>query len=103
MDELREAVKRELRRRKWASERGKATRAYLRSHPELAEQFAKTGTIEVKALPAYVTKSSLLLELSRRAAAKEARRAVREWKKEHPEEVARLVQEVSGEQRVSAG
>jgi hypothetical protein len=95
VDEVREAAKRELRRREWASRRGKATRLYLREHPELAVQFEKTGTIKVGKLPSDVTKASLTLELSRRARDRETRRAVREWKEQHPEEAKRLQEKIA--------
>ena len=94
-DEVREAAKRELRRRDWASKRGKATRAYLKEHPELSKQYQKGGTIKVNGLPQYVTKSSLLLELSRRASDKEIRRAVRDWREANPEEAERLREKVA--------
>jgi gas vesicle protein len=95
VDEVREAAKKELKRREWASKRGKATRAYLREHPELSEQYEKTSTIKVGKLPEYVTKSSLLIELGRRASDKETRRAVREWKEANPEEAERLQAELA--------
>lgn len=95
VDEVREAAKKELRRRDWASRRGKATRAYLREHPELTVQFEKTGTIKVGKLPNDVTKSSLTLELSRRASDRETRKAVREWRESHPEEAKRLQEKIA--------
>jgi len=91
VDELREAAKREIRRRVWASNRGKATRKYIREHPELREQFERTGTISVgKDLPEFVTEASVLLELSLRARRREITKAVRKWKEEHPGEVAKM-------------
>jgi len=94
VDEVREAAKKELRRRAWASKRGRNTRLYLSQHPELISQFESTGTIRVNELPAYVTKASLLIELGRRARDKEVRRAVREWRKANPEEAERLRRKV---------
>jgi len=98
VDEVREAAKKELRRRDWTSRRGKATRLYLRQHPELTEQFEKTGTIEVGSLLTDVTKASLLMELGRKARDKETRRAVKDWREDNPEEAERLREKVTAEE-----
>jgi len=97
VDEVREAAKKELRRRDWASRRGKATRLYLKQRPELAELFSKTGTIKVDSLPTDVTKASLLMELGRRARNKETRKAVKDWREANPEEAERLRKKVAQE------
>ena len=102
VDEVREAAKKELRRRDWAGRRGKATRLYLKQHPGLTKQFEKTGTVEVGDLPADVTKASLLMELGRRARDKETRRAVRDWREANPEEAEHLREKVAQEE-VSSG
>lgn len=99
MEELREAAKREIRRKLWASNRGKATRAYIRDHPEVVEQFEREGKIEVKNLPEHVTAASVMLELSQRKARKDVARAVREWKEQHPEEVKRMAKEIEQERQ----
>lgn len=102
VDEVREAAKKELRRRDWASRRGKATRFYLKQHPELTNQFRKTGTIRVGRLPTDITKASLLMELGRRARDKETRKAVKDWREANPEEAERLREKVTQEE-VSSG
>lgn len=97
MEEVREAAKREVRRKVWASNRGKATRAYIRDHPEVVEQFETEGKIVVGELPEYVTVAAVLLELSQRRARRELNRLVREWKEEHPEEAKRIEEEIRRE------
>ena len=70
---VRGMARRELKRREWASNRGKATRAYLREHLELIKQFEGEGTIDIVGeLPEYVTRASLILELNQRARRREA-------------------------------
>ncbi len=87
-DIVRDAAHKELRRREWASKRGKATRAYLRAHPELANQFELEGAITLnEELPQYITRASLVLELNQRAKRREASQAARAWIKQHPEEI----------------
>lgn len=93
-DEVREAAKQELRRRMWASNRGKATRTFIREHPEVVREYSDTGDIMAKRFPEHVTKASVMLELSQRAKRKETARAVKQWKEENPEEAARLAAEV---------
>lgn len=90
-DSVRVAARRELRRREWASLRGKATRAYLRLHPELAKQFELEGTIGlVEGLPEHVTRASVILELNQRAKRKEISRAARAWLREHDSKGAKI-------------
>lgn len=91
---IREAAKTEIRRREWASRRGIATRAFLREHPEVAEEFNSSATISVTTFPTHVTKASVLLELRLRAKRKEETVAVRQWREEHPEEAAAIEKEV---------
>lgn len=95
MTNVRDAARKVLKRREWASKRGIATRAYLRANPGLVEQFRLEGTISLtEGLPAYVTRSSLILELNQRAKRREAAQAAKAWIKEHPEEAARVAEEV---------
>ena len=95
MSTVRDEARRILKRREWASKRGIATRAYLRANPDLIEQFKVEGTISlVDALPKYVTRSSLILELNQRAKRHEAAQAAKAWIKEHPEEAAKVAEEV---------
>ncbi len=95
MSNVRDAARRVLKRREWASKRGIATRAYLRANPDLVEQFKLEGTISlVGELPRYVTRSSLILELNQRAKRREAAQAAKAWIKEHPEEAAKVAEEV---------
>lgn len=90
-------ARRELKRREWASRRGKATRAYLRARPELTKQFELEGTIDIKGeLPKYVTRASLILELNQRAKRRETSRATKAWIKEHPEQARRIAKEAKG-------
>jgi len=93
---VREAAKTEIRRREWASLRGKATRRYIRDHPEVVKEFGETSDISVVSFPPHVTRASVLLELRQRASRREVTKAVREWRKEHPEEVERLRREMEG-------
>lgn len=99
-DILRNAARRELKRREWMSKRGKATRAYLRDRPELAKQFEREGTVDIDfkgILPEHVTRASIVLELNQRAKRREASRAAKAWVKEHPEEAAKVAKEIKGE------
>ncbi len=95
---VRNMARRELKRREWASKRGKATRAYLRDHSELAKQFELEGTIgTVEDLPKYVTRASLILELNQRARRRESSLAAKAWIREHPEQAKGISEEVKGE------
>lgn len=96
VDDVREQAKVEVRRRLWASTRGKATRTYIREHPEVIAQYDSEGRVLVEeaTLPEYVTVSSITLELAQRARRREVSRAVKEWAKDNPEEAARIKQEV---------
>ena len=92
---IRDVARGVLKRREWASKRGIATRAYLRANPDLVEQFKLEGTISlVDKLPKYVTRSSLILELNQRAKRRESAQAAKAWIKEHPEEAAKVAEEV---------
>ncbi len=94
---VRDLARKELRRREWASKRGKATRTYLRDHSELAEQFELEGTIDApEELPKYVTRASLILELNQRARRREASQAAKAWIKKHPELAKGIAEEVKG-------
>lgn len=92
---IREAAKAEDRRRLWASKRGKATRQFLRDHPEAIEEYEETGAFDdVKySVPDFATKASITLELVQRGRRKEMTRAVREWRENHPEEAERIKEE----------
>lgn len=94
--EVRLAAQKELKRREWASLRGKATRAFLYIHPEMVSSFETHGTIvdPEKAYPKGVTHASLILALNQRAKRKEASRAARLWAKENPEAAAAIAKEV---------
>ena len=94
---IRETAKTELRRREWASRRGKATRTFLREHSELITEFMETGSIMATSFPKYVTRASVLLELRMRASRREAAKAVKDWRESHPEEAKRLEEEVRRE------
>jgi len=97
-DLVRDTARRELKRREWASRRGKATRACLRDHPELVEQFELEGTVDIKGiLPEHVTRASIILELNQRAKRREASQAAKAWIREHPEQARRVAKEVSSE------
>lgn len=101
-DEVREAAKAEIRYRLWASERGKATRAYIREHPELVEEYSREGRITIVGeLPEYVTEASVILELAQRARRREVSKAVRQWRRDNPEEAARIKQKVMEEYGLS--
>jgi len=98
MSDVRDAARRVLKRREWASKRGIATRAYLRANPTLIEQFKIEGTIPVASdLPDYVTRSSLILELNQRARRRETAQAAKNWIKEHPEQSAIVQEEIRRE------
>ena len=103
IDDVREVAKAEIRHRTWASLRGKATRTYIREHPELAEEYEQLGRITVDNgdLPEYVTTASLRLELAQRARRRENTAAAREWAQEHPEEAAKIKAEVSKQYGIS--
>lgn len=88
--DVREVAKAETRRQLWSSYRGKATRQYIREHPEVVAEFEAQHDIEVGELPEYVTKASLTLELRLRARRRETAKAVREWMKANPEEAAKV-------------
>ncbi len=95
-DDVREQAKIEIRRRLWSSARGKATRAYIREHPELAEEFASKGRVTLSDdLPEYVTEASVTLELAQRAKRREVSKAVKEWAQENPEEASRIKEEAA--------
>ena len=97
------AAKTEIRRRRWASLRGKATRTYIREHPEVVEEFANSSTIAATSFPSYVTRASVLLELRMRAARKEITDEVRQWRKEHPVEARALAEQLKKEMAEEAG
>ncbi len=89
-DDIREQAKAEIRRSVWSSMRGKATRAYIREHPEVIEEFKLTGTIAAEQFPNQVTKASILLELHMRARKREASLEAQRWINEHPVEARRM-------------
>lgn len=84
-DEVIEAAKAIIRRREWASLRGKATRKFIREHPEIVAEYEQTGTITCEDFPEHVTRASVLLELNMRARRREASLAVKKWRAEHGE------------------
>lgn len=104
LDDVREAAKSEIRHRLWAAERGKATRAYIREHPELSEEFEQSGKVSVDSgsLPQHVTVASITLELAQRARRRETARAVKQWAKDHPEEAQRIKAEVASRMQKEA-
>ena len=83
---VRSAAKTEIKRREWASQRGKATRAFIREHTFLIDEFRETGAVTwLEAFPSHVTKAAVLFELRIRARRAEATKSVRTWKDEHPD------------------
>ena len=102
VDDVREAAKAELRRREWANERGRATRAYIRDNPAIVEEFDRVGDVPTDAIfPRYVTRASILLELNLRARRRETTKEVREWEREHPEEALKIREEAKREYGLS--
>lgn len=95
-EDVRERAKAEIRLRLWASKRGKGTRAFIREHPGLAEEYDLTGQVQFLGLrlPPYVTEASVLQELRLRLRAKELRRSAREWRDQHPAETERIREEI---------
>lgn len=100
-DDIKEAAKAEIRRREWAALRGKATRAYIATHPEIVDEFDNTGDLTVDSFPTHVTKASVLLELHQRARRRESAVSAKQWQEQHPEEAeamrARIRQELTGD------
>ena len=94
---VKEAAKTEIRRREWASKRGKATRDFLRAHPEVQIEFEETHTISATSFPSGATRASVLLELRQRAARKETTRSARLWIEEHPKEAKKLRKDIRDE------
>ncbi len=130
IDDVREQAKAEIRRQVWGSQRGIATRAFIREHPEIVTEFEQTGDIikiscsqcdgsggdDAKVqcnkcdgtgmmplvnFPAHVTKASVLLELHMRERRKEASVEAKKWAAEHPEEVEKMRQQIREEMEKS--
>jgi hypothetical protein len=96
-DDIVEAAKAEIRRQVWGSQRGKATRTYIRENPEIINEFEETKTILDRTFPAHVTRASVLLELNMRARRKEASTEAKRWAAEHPQETAEMRKKIQQE------
>ncbi len=87
-----------LQNRAWASARGKASRAYVRAHPDLEALFIETGDVgELNSLPEYVTKASVVYVLADKLRRRETTKTLRRWREDNPERAEQIRKQVRGD------
>ncbi|KKL66218.1 hypothetical protein LCGC14_2147140 [marine sediment metagenome] len=87
-----------LQKRTWASIRGKASRAYVRAHPDLEGLFLETGDVgELSDLPQDVTKASVVYVIADKLRRREITKTLRRWREDNPERAEAIRKQIRGD------